>query len=90
MCRNHLYAIFSTFILLPPPSVVKHPQSTHMSCLKNMRQPSEKLVLLMLIVQNSKQIENTMFLKIDWFPYSGEWRKTPTLLGPLEKLTSMQ
>jgi hypothetical protein len=33
-----------------------------------------------------KKIENTTFRKPDLFPYSGEGRETPTLLGPLERV----
>jgi hypothetical protein len=36
------------------------------------------------IVRNSKCYKNTTFRKLDLFPSSGEGRKTPTLLGPLE------
>jgi hypothetical protein len=28
---------------------------------------------------------NTRFRKLDLFPSSGEWKDTPTLLGPLER-----
>jgi hypothetical protein len=28
---------------------------------------------------------NTTFRKLDLFPFSGELRETPTLLGPLER-----
>jgi hypothetical protein len=37
------------------------------------------------IVQNSNQLENTTFQKLDLFPSSGEVRETPILLGPLER-----
>jgi hypothetical protein len=35
------------------------------------------------IVRNSELVENTTFRKSDLFPSSGEWKGTPTLLGPL-------
>jgi hypothetical protein len=32
------------------------------------------------------QKENAMFWKVDLFPFSGEGVKTPTQLGPLERV----
>jgi hypothetical protein len=35
------------------------------------------------IVRYSKKREDTTFLKLDLFPSSGEWERTPSQLGPL-------
>jgi hypothetical protein len=36
------------------------------------------------LFRNFKLLENTTFRKLNLFPSTGEWRETPTLLGPLE------
>jgi hypothetical protein len=38
------------------------------------------------ILHSSKELENTMFQKLELFPSSDKGRETPTLLGPLERL----
>jgi hypothetical protein len=38
----------------------------------------------MPIVRNPKQLESTVFRKLDLFPSSAEGRQTPTLSGPSE------
>jgi hypothetical protein len=38
---------------------------------------------------DSKYLENTRFLKFDLFPFLHDGKEATTLLGPLEKLTSI-
>jgi hypothetical protein len=60
----------------------------------SLRNPIGKLIFnekrlqelrILSIIQNSKQLENTTFRKLDLFPSSGDRKETPTLLGPLER-----
>jgi hypothetical protein len=37
----------------------------------------------LLVLRNSKKLENTTFRKLDLFLPSAEGKETPTLLGPL-------
>jgi hypothetical protein len=58
----------------------------------NNGEATESLSLWTLpIIRNSKCLENTTFWKLNFFPlFSGEGRETPTLLGPLETVSSHQ